>query len=69
VVPLCFFVGAWSYALAVNFWPWYKNTIDSYTDEKVDNGSAADLHEDVENQKDGNEIMVSVAAHGGRDGQ
>ncbi|KAK0648631.1 major facilitator superfamily domain-containing protein [Cercophora newfieldiana] len=31
VVPLCFFVGAWSYAVAVNFWPWYRNTVDAFT--------------------------------------
>lgn len=31
-VPLCFFVGSWSYALAVNFWPWYRNTVDAYSD-------------------------------------
>jgi MFS transporter, FHS family, L-fucose permease len=31
VVPLCFFILAWTYALAVNFWPWYRNTVDAFT--------------------------------------
>jgi FHS family L-fucose permease-like MFS transporter len=31
-VPLCFFIGSWSYALSVNLWPWYRNTIDAYSD-------------------------------------
>lgn len=35
VVPLCFFVGAWSYALAVNFWPWYRNTVDAFTTTEI----------------------------------
>jgi FHS family L-fucose permease-like MFS transporter len=31
LVPLCFFVAAWSYALAVNFWPWYRDTVDAFS--------------------------------------
>ncbi|KAK4237186.1 major facilitator superfamily domain-containing protein [Achaetomium macrosporum] len=31
VVPFCFFVAAWTYALAVNFWPWYRNTVDAFS--------------------------------------
>ncbi|KAK3400419.1 major facilitator superfamily domain-containing protein [Sordaria brevicollis] len=31
VVPLAFFVVAWTYALAVNFWPWYRDTCDAFT--------------------------------------
>ncbi|KAK7748151.1 hypothetical protein SLS53_001405 [Cytospora paraplurivora] len=35
VVPLAFFVGAWSYALAVNFVPSYRDTADAFTETKV----------------------------------
>ncbi|KAL2015005.1 hypothetical protein VTK56DRAFT_6538 [Thermocarpiscus australiensis] len=35
VVPLCFFVAAWTYALAVNFWPWYRNTVDAFSTAEV----------------------------------
>jgi len=35
VVPLCFFVAAWTYALAVNFWPWYRDTADAFTTTKI----------------------------------
>jgi len=35
VVPLVFFVAAWTYALAVNFWPWYRNTVDAFTETKL----------------------------------
>ncbi|KAJ4289942.1 hypothetical protein N0V88_006739 [Collariella sp. IMI 366227] len=35
VVPLCFFVAAWTYALAVNFVPWYRNTIDAFSETDV----------------------------------
>jgi FHS family L-fucose permease-like MFS transporter len=31
VVPLCFFVAAWSYALAVNFVPAYRDTVDAFS--------------------------------------
>ncbi|KAK4446517.1 major facilitator superfamily domain-containing protein [Podospora aff. communis PSN243] len=31
VVPLSFYVGTWTYALAVNFWPWYRDTVDAFT--------------------------------------
>ncbi|KAK3997855.1 l-fucose permease [Cladorrhinum sp. PSN332] len=31
VVPLSFFLGAWTYALAVNFAPWYRNTLDAFS--------------------------------------
>ncbi|KEY69731.1 hypothetical protein S7711_03212 [Stachybotrys chartarum IBT 7711] len=30
VVPLCFFIAAWTYALAVNFVPKYVNVVDSF---------------------------------------
>ncbi|EGX88905.1 l-fucose permease, putative [Cordyceps militaris CM01] len=35
VVPLAFFVVAWTYALAVNFAPAYKRVIDSCNDTKI----------------------------------
>ncbi|ROW17182.1 hypothetical protein VPNG_01419 [Cytospora leucostoma] len=35
VVPLAFFVGAWSYALAVNFVPSYRDTADAFTETEV----------------------------------
>ncbi|KAK4101271.1 MFS general substrate transporter [Parathielavia hyrcaniae] len=35
VVPLCFFVAAWSYALAINFWPWYRDTVDAFSTAEV----------------------------------
>lgn len=34
VVPLCFFVGAWTYSLAVNFIPAYRTPIDSFSKMK-----------------------------------
>ncbi|KAK0610134.1 major facilitator superfamily domain-containing protein [Bombardia bombarda] len=35
LVPLCFFVAAWTYALAVNFWPWYRDTADAFTTTEI----------------------------------
>lgn len=35
VVPMVFFVGAWSYALAVNFWPWYRDVADAYSETEI----------------------------------
>ncbi len=35
VVPLCFFVGAWTYALCVNFVPWYRDTADAFETTEV----------------------------------
>ena len=42
IVPLCFFVVAWTYALAVNFWPWYKNTVDAFSTTEVGLGGGAE---------------------------
>jgi MFS transporter, FHS family, L-fucose permease len=35
VVPLCFFVAAWTYPLAVNFIPWYRDVADAFTETEV----------------------------------
>ncbi|KAK4035462.1 major facilitator superfamily domain-containing protein [Parachaetomium inaequale] len=35
VVPLCFFVAAWTYALAVNFVPAYRDTVDAFSTTEV----------------------------------
>lgn len=35
VVPLAFFVAAWSYALAVNFVPKYRDVADAFTETEV----------------------------------
>jgi FHS family L-fucose permease-like MFS transporter len=35
VVPLCFFVAAWSYALCVNFVPWYRDTADAFSTTEI----------------------------------
>jgi len=35
VVPMMFFVAAWTYALAVNFWPWYRDTADAFTTTEI----------------------------------
>lgn len=35
VVPMAFFVAAWSYALAVNFLPSYRDTADAFTETDI----------------------------------
>lgn len=35
VIPLIFFVLAWSYAFAVNFIPAYRNVVDAFTETEV----------------------------------
>lgn len=35
VIPLIFFVLAWSYALAVNFVPRYRNIADAFSETEV----------------------------------
>jgi len=35
VVPLCFFVAAWSYALAVNFVPYYRDVADKFSTTQI----------------------------------
>lgn len=66
VVPLCFFVGSWTYALAVNAVPWYKNTIDAYTVAEVGIDPAINGSSDVEKQKavDGDVVVVSARERG-----
>lgn len=34
-VPLIFFVGSFTYAVAVNFFPAYRDTIDAFSETKV----------------------------------
>lgn len=58
VVPLVFFIAAWTYALAVNFHPSYKNVVDSFTETEVG------LHghtEDVENPGTSDEVKTGDA--------
>jgi len=45
VVPLCFFLAAFSYAICVNFVPSYRDTADAFTETKVgiDNVGAKDV--------------------------
>lgn len=52
-VPMCFFVAAWTYALAVNFVPAYRDSVDKFHTTKigVDTGSeegAKDAIDDIE---------------------
>ena len=35
VVPLCFFIAAFSYAICVNFVPAYRDPADAFTETKV----------------------------------
>ncbi|KXX74079.1 L-fucose-proton symporter [Madurella mycetomatis] len=35
VVPLVFLAAAWTYAAAVNFWPWYRDTVDAFSTAEV----------------------------------
>lgn len=35
LVPLCFFVAAWSYAICVNFVPAYRNVVDAFAETKI----------------------------------
>ncbi|KAI3394713.1 hypothetical protein diail_2299 [Diaporthe ilicicola] len=35
VVPMAFFIAAWSYALAVNFAPKYRDTADAFTETEI----------------------------------
>ncbi|KAL0938603.1 glucose galactose transporter [Colletotrichum truncatum] len=50
-VPLVFFLGSLSYAAAVNFWPWYRDMIDAYSDTKI--GSHGQSAADEETAKTG----------------
>ncbi|KAK4120569.1 MFS general substrate transporter [Parathielavia appendiculata] len=62
VVPLCFFVAAWTYALAVNFWPWYRDTVDAFSTTEVGVRERPDgvLEDTGENGAGGGEISGSV---------
>lgn len=35
VVPLCFFIAAFSYAICVNFVPAYRDVVDAFAETKV----------------------------------
>lgn len=59
VVPLCFLLGALTFALAVNFIPSYKHTMDAYTATEVGVAHVGGSSEDVETQK-GSEVAGVV---------
>lgn len=48
IVPFFFFFAAWSYALAVNFWPWYRDTADAFTYADVGLDNSRMVQEDEE---------------------
>ncbi|KAH8885330.1 MFS general substrate transporter [Thozetella sp. PMI_491] len=54
VVPMAFFIVAWTYALAVNFWPWYRDTADAFTTTEIGLG---DRHDGVENMQLGTDNL------------
>ena len=54
VVPMVFFVGAWTYALAVNFSPWYRDTADAFTTTEI---GLHGHHEGVDNMQIGDSKM------------
>ena len=58
VVPMMFFVAAWTYALAVNFWPWYRDTADSFTTTVI--GTAGTCDEEFVGIVRGGEKMWDV---------
>lgn len=55
-VPLMFFVAAWSYAICINFVPWYRDTADAFT--TVDVG--LDRHRDEESGGDNGDNGVGA---------
>lgn len=50
VVPMMFFVAAWSYALAVNYIPAYRDTADAFTEAEI---GLRDHHDGVAEADDG----------------
>ena len=65
VVPLCFMVGAWTYALAVNFWPWYRDTADAFTQADVGLANSRMMQQDDEKAQvaDRAEIVSAQEGH------
>ena len=56
VVPLCFFVAAWSYAICVNFVPRYRDPADKFSTTKVGIENVAEPGE--ESGSSGKEVMA-----------
>lgn len=57
VVPMAFFVAAWSYALAVNFVPAYRDTADAFTETEI--GLRGHQH-DAEIEAEGEASSVAI---------
>ena len=63
VVPLCFFVAAWSYALCVNFVPSYRAPVDSLAKAKIGLENGGDRSdEEARQRKDFDAEKVTVSA-------
>ena len=65
IVPLMFFVAAWTYTFAVNFVPAYRNVADSFHETKI---GIVNTAEDPEMQhgyaaKDGSPLQTEAVHH------
>lgn len=66
LVPLVFFVAAWSYSLAVNFAPRYKAVVDAYSTTEV--GVREETTEDPEKAKASIEESAAAAHNTNNEG-
>ena len=55
VVPMCFFVGAWTYSLAVNFVPAYRIPADKFSNTTVGIENLENIVQEEEQEKSGDE--------------
>jgi len=53
VVPMCFFVAAWTYALAVNFVPAYRIPADKFSTTKIGVENTENIEQEDEGEKSG----------------
>lgn len=65
VVPLMFFIAAWTYAFAVNFVPKYRNVADSFHETKIgiDNIHADDTENQIAHGKNDGSPLQTGAVH------
>jgi FHS family L-fucose permease-like MFS transporter len=53
VVPMCFFIAAWTYALCVNFVPGYRNPADKFSTTNIGVDNIENIAHEEEGEKSG----------------
>ncbi|KAK0710541.1 major facilitator superfamily domain-containing protein [Apiosordaria backusii] len=59
-VPMVFFLGSWTYAMAVNFWGWYRQAVDAFVGGEGGNGGQSGVELGIRGENNGTGVVQPV---------